>query len=85
MENKANPLLGLMHDVNNVIDRIRDHNDLMVEWLKENGKLITKENGFTKNSNPYVIVEYMKSHVKELRSIMDAYYNEQKQYNENNK
>jgi len=70
------PLLTLMHDTANTIDRIRDNRDVISRWAKDNAKKCSDAGIST--TLLFVAVQYLKSYEKRLKDELDAYYNHAK-------
>ena len=78
------PLLTLQHDGHNSLDRIALQLESLDKWNKELS-LFQKDHPEIKipnQSRPYVVAEYLRSHIKEMRDLLNAYYNEVKKNEE---
>lgn len=63
----------LIHDTNNLLDRMRFQIKRQDEWLKANAKTITAAIG-KNDSTMWVTTEYLRSTEKELERAIDNYY-----------
>jgi len=57
---KAN--INLQHDAHNNLDRISDKLYQLDQWKKDKGTF------------PYILAEYMRTHIKDMRETINQYY-----------
>jgi len=70
------PLLTLQHDGHNSLDRLANILTALDKWNKEISQWgIDNDLKVPKSSTPYVAAEHLRSHIKEMRSLLDTYYN----------
>lgn len=73
------PLLTLQHDGHNSLDRIANMLSALDKWNKETSTWAKENNTpIPKSSTPYVVAEHLRSHIKEMRELLDTYYNHEK-------
>ncbi len=63
----------LIHDTNQELQNLRFRIKQLSEWLKENTKK-EQEAGLKTSSDPYILIEYLKSTEKKICDVIDAYY-----------
>jgi len=75
-EDKKIKMVNLQHDAHNLLDRLNDKLYQLDQWKKPYTEAVKDLNPKVTNySMPYVIAEYMRTHIKEMRSIVNEFYN----------
>lgn len=70
------PLMSLMHDTANTLDRLKTALNNLDKWKKEHAKVL---NDVPNNTIVWVVAEYFRTGIKELQTQLDAYYIKQKE------
>jgi len=70
-------MINLQHDAHNLLDRLDNQLRLLDNWNRENYSNFCKEVGKKPkdSSRTYVVAEYLRTHVKEMREITNEFYN----------
>lgn len=73
--NTRDKIISLQHDAHNLLDRIDNQQRMLEKWLPKFTECTKNiEPKLPSSSIPYVVNEYIKTHVKEMRAIINAFY-----------
>lgn len=72
--------IQLQHDIHNSLDRIRDKLSILDKWNKELSlhKIDPINNPLPNTTVPFVLAEYVRTHIDTTRKALNNYYEEGK-------
>jgi len=81
-EDLKKKIVNLQHDGHNSIDRIDNQLYALDKWCSEVYSPNTKHLKLKDSARPYVVAEYLRNHIKDMRVVLNELYNLSKEINQ---